>query len=337
MMKKRVACNLKHCGRLWLMATAVFAFAPIASAQGNVQHRAPQSPTSQPAATQTPKVPDWQIAAGTKREFDVVSIRKDISGNFKTPSFALDPGDGWQPQDGLFHSDFPLVVDIEFAYKLSEAPYEDEYLLANQPKWVSSDIYEIKARAEGKPTKDQMRLMMQSMFADRFKLVIHFETRQVPVLALTLIHPGKLGPKLRPHAQGPACDISVPPPAKGALAKGPDLIPPGCALFMAAPKPNRVWLEGARDVSVSSIADYLSSDAGMDRPIVDQTGLNGNYDFSIQYTAEPDQQAASGAATGPQAITLEEALKEQLGMKLIRTTAPVRVPVIDHIERPSEN
>jgi uncharacterized protein (TIGR03435 family) len=251
----------------------------------------------------------------------------------------LDAGDGWQPPDGLFHSDFPLIVDIEFAYKLPDTPYEEESLLANQPKWVSSDIYEIKARAEGKPTKDQMRLMMQSMLADRFKLVIHFETRQVPVLALTLIHPGKLGPKLRPHAQGPACDIPVPLPAKGALAKGPDLIPPGCALFQAIPKPHHMWLEGARDVSVPSIAAYLSNDATMDRPMVDQTELDGNYDFSFQYTEESDQPAASGAAvaTGPQGTTFVEALKEQLGLNLVRTTAPVRIPVIDHIELPSEN
>ena len=241
-------------------------------------------------------------------EFDVVSIRKDISGKFKTPSFALDAGDGWQPPDGLFHSDFPLVDDIEFAYKLSDAPYEAESLLANQPKWVSSDIYEIQARAEGKPTKDQMRLMMQSMLADRFKLVIHFETRQVPVLALTLIHPGKLGPNIRPHAQGPACDVSVPPPAKGSLVKGPDLTPPGCALFQSISERNHMWLEGARDVSVPSIAAYLTNDAndaGMDRPIVDQTGLDGDYDFSIQYTEESDQAAASGAeaAAGPQGTT----------------------------------
>jgi len=272
-------------------------------------------------------------------EFDAVSVRKDISGKFKTPSFALDPGDGWQPPDGLFHSDFALIIDIAFAYKLFLTPTEAESLLTNQPKWVWSDSYEIQARAEGKPTKDQMRLMMQSMLADRFKLAIHFETRRVPVLALTLIRPGKSGPKIRPHSQGPPCDVSVPPPAKGSLPKGPDLTPPGCALFMMVDKPNHMALIGVRGVSMSLITDSLSIDAHMDRPIVDQTGLKGDYDFSLQFTEESDQPAASGAEAAPdsQGTTFLEALKEQLGMKLIRTIAPVLVPVIDHIERPSEN
>lgn len=317
----------------WLMAATVLMLSllirPIAS----------QTTTAQASPTPSQAMPKWQIAAGGKMEFDAVSVRKDISGKFKTPSFALDPGDGWQPPDGLFHSDFAPIIDIAFAYKLFLTPAESQSLLTNQPAWVWSDAYEIQARAEGKPTKDQMRLMMQSMLADRFKLAIHFETRQLPVLALTLIRPGKLGPKIRRHADGPACDVSVPPPAKGSLVKGPDLTPPGCALFMSVPKPNHMWLTGVRGVSMSLITDNLAIEAHMDRPIVDQTGLKGDYDFSLQYTEESDQPAAAGAETAPdpQGTTFLEALKEQLGMKLVRTIAPVLVPVIDHIELPSEN
>lgn len=61
-------------------------------------------------------------------------------------------------------------------------------MTAQLPKWVRDGDYVIDAKAEGNPTKDQMRVMMQSLLADRFKLKVHFETKEVPVLALTLVN-----------------------------------------------------------------------------------------------------------------------------------------------------
>lgn len=272
----------------------------------------------------------------TKLQFDVVSIRPIKPDDFMPPNFDMTAGKNWWPNGGLFKADFPVVIYIAFAYKLFPTSAEAESLLAHQPKWISEEGMAIRMRAPGTPTKDQARLMMQSMLADRFKLAIHFETREVPVLALTLIRPGKLGPKLRPHAQGPPCDILYVPPAKSFSSKGPDLTPSWCGMWQTVEKPNHVELDAARDVSMSQIAAYLSLQGGLDRPMVDQTGLTGTYDFSIQFTEESGASGA-GAATDPQGTTFMEALKEQLGMKLVRTTAAVRVPVIDHIERPSEN
>ena len=85
-----------------------------------------------------------------------------------------------------------------FAYKLRLTDEQIHSLLAPLPKWLSTDSFKIHAKAEGNPTKDQMRLIVQSPLADRFKLRIHFETHEVPVLALGLDKPGKTGPKLRP-------------------------------------------------------------------------------------------------------------------------------------------
>ncbi len=79
---------------------------------------------------------------------------------------------------------------------------------AQLPK-SADDNYAIDAKAEGNPTKDQMRLMMQSLLADRFKLRVHFESRQVPVLGLVLVKPGQLGPNLLPHSEGPGCAESL--------------------------------------------------------------------------------------------------------------------------------
>jgi uncharacterized protein (TIGR03435 family) len=107
-------------------------------------------------------------------------------------------------------------------------------------------------------------------------------------------------------------------------------------MWQAVDKPNHMELDGARDVSMPQIAAYLSLQGALDRPMVDQTGLAGTYDFSIQWTKESGASDV-GAAPDSQVTTFVEALKEQLAMKLVRTTAPLSVPVIDHIERPSEN
>ena len=70
-------------------------------------------------------------------------------------------------------ADFPLQVHIEFAYKMMPSREQTETMLAHLPKWVTTDRFIIQAKAEGNPTKDQMRLMMQSLLADRFKLAVH--------------------------------------------------------------------------------------------------------------------------------------------------------------------
>src|SRR4051794_29508392 len=87
---------------------------------------------------------------------------------------------------------FDLGVYIGFAYKLPH--FQTAGALANAPGWLRTTSYDIEAKAQGNPTKDQMRLMMQSLLADRFKLVVHFETRDLPVSALTQVKTGKLGP-----------------------------------------------------------------------------------------------------------------------------------------------
>jgi uncharacterized protein (TIGR03435 family) len=88
----------------------------------------------------------------------------------------------------------PLWAYISFAYKLRPNQEERRAAVAQFPKGLSDmEFFEIEARAEGNPTKDQMRLMMQSLLADRFKLAIHFETREVPRIRLDTQSPSNLG------------------------------------------------------------------------------------------------------------------------------------------------
>ena len=283
---------------------------------------------------QAAKVPDWQTVAGGKKSFDVASIRPVKDARFSA-NFALSSDDSYAPNGGALNAVFPLEVYIQFAYKITLAPEQRKAMLADLPKWVGTDVYEIHAKAEGNPTKDQMRLMMQSLLADRFKLAIHFEGQEVPVLAMTLIKPGRTGPKLTAHVD--ICDHDAPAPAKGVPPS--DVFPPPCAdgQFIAQPRPNHGIIMGSRNTTMALIANVLPSVAQLGRPVVDQTGLSGRYDFSIEWTMESNQPASADAAAEPQGTTFLEAAKEQLGVKLEPAKARLDVPVVDHVERPSEN
>ncbi|MGO8717981.1 MAG: TIGR03435 family protein [Acidobacteriaceae bacterium] len=149
-------------------------------------------------------------------EFEVATIPLNKPGTFMRPSFALDDGDSYGSADphGRFFAVFPLSVYIQFAYKLWLTQDQIHSMLANLPKWVATDSFVIQAVAPGDPTKDQMRLMVQSLLADRFKLAVHFETQRISVFALVLAKHGKTGPKLHPHAEG-ACDLSRGCPCEG--------------------------------------------------------------------------------------------------------------------------
>jgi uncharacterized protein (TIGR03435 family) len=202
-------------------------------------------------------------------------------------------------------------------------------MLARLPKWVSSDSFTVQARAEGNPTKDQMRLMMQSLLAERFQLAVHFETRQVPVFALALLKPRKTGPKLRPHADGPPCD-----------AASPEVFPPVCDVYSMITNPSsHIRRAGSRNTTIALLAGAIPSFGSVDRPVLDETGLSGRFDFTLEWTPETNgppspNPNASAESDGP---TFLDALREQLGLKLESTKGPVRTLVVDHVERPSEN
>jgi uncharacterized protein (TIGR03435 family) len=134
------------------------------------------------AVGQAAKVPEWQTAAGGAMSFDVASIRPTKPGEFTPPNFAISNDDSYRPVGGSFIADFPLETYIEFAYKIRLSPEQRRAMLATVPAWVGSEGYEVHAKVEGNPTKDQMRLMMQALMAERFGLKIHFETREIPVL-----------------------------------------------------------------------------------------------------------------------------------------------------------
>jgi bla regulator protein BlaR1 len=294
-----------------------------------------QATGSESGAAASYATPDWEKRAGSKMQFEVASIHLERPDSWSPPSFPLDSGDSSIPLGGHFFADFPLLVDIEFAYKYWPTHVQEEALRAQLPKWAQKLSFVIEARAEGSPTKDQMRLMLQSLLTERFKLAVHFERKQTQVFALVLAKPGPLGPKLRRHADGPPCDVlgdSMDEPR--AI---PKVFPRRCGTYALWPTTDNSRFIGARDTTMLFIAKFLALDANLSRPAVDQTGLTGNFDFTIQYSRDSIAPPLPGVEPESQAPTFLEALKEQLGLKLKPTMAPVDVLVIDHVEEPSPN
>jgi uncharacterized protein (TIGR03435 family) len=277
----------------------------------------------------------WQVGAGNKESFEVASVKPNPLSDPARSSFQFDGG-------SLVVTDWPLKAYIAYAYKLT--PYEEQSLVPQLPKWASKQFFDIQARAEGNPNTDQVRLMMQTLLATRFKLVVHTETRELPVFGLVLIKAGKTGPDLRPHSDDPPCANSS---SKGSTPETKMPVP--CGVMTAEPSntPGNIRV-GAHNVTLEQIADILPEVARriIDRPVVDETGLTGRFDFSIDFTHEsprraPDSQSEQSQIPSPvlqdQGVTFLEALQDQLGLKVKSDTRPMEVLIVDHVERPSEN
>jgi uncharacterized protein (TIGR03435 family) len=308
-----------------------------------------QAPSTQsPAAQSKPAVPswqmpDWQVAAGGKMEFDVASVKQNTAAPSRqtvNSNIPLGPQDMFTPTGGLLSAtNFPLLQYMTFAYKLTIKQWET--LQSALPKWATTERFDIQARAAGNPTKDQFRLMMQALLADRFKLAIHYETKQLPVFALVLDKPGKMGPHFQQHPADSPCS-TAPPPGSGPPAMIAGGFPEICGAFLggvSTTAPGRVRA-GARNVPMSMIADSIGfGPTGIDRPVLDKTGLTGKFDITIEFTPEFNGPLPPGATFKPDdsGPTFLQALKEQLGLKLEPQTGPVGILVVDHVEPPSEN
>lgn len=273
--------------------------------------------------------PANQTTPTAKLSFDVISIKPDNDPK-------VNPAGGLprQPNGGLFHVTKRPVLDlISGTYNLSG--YEYRAVKIQLPQWAWNENFDIEARASGNPTSDQMRLMVQSLLADRFKFAMHYEDRRVPFYALKLLKPGKLGPQIRAYTSNEEpCPTS--PPQVQTVAGG---FPAFCGLpqRLAASQPGLTGF-GFRNVSMEQLAAYTTGMGELDRPVLDRTGLSGTFDLIIEY----DRSANNGPTpesetTDPNGPTLFEAIKDQIGLKLEEQTGPVKTFVVDHIEEPAPN
>ena len=259
--------------------------------------------------------------------YEVASIRPRSSGEGMI-SWDFGP-------DGFIAKNATLQMLIQWAYGV------EDYQISAAVKWLNTGTFNVEAKLDNSIADKLRKLtfeernveqqpMLQALLADRFQLKIHRETKELPVYALIV---AKDGPRVQEAKPGDTYPNGI---------KGIDGIArPGSTQFG--------WgLLKGQGVSMANLARELSQQH-LGRPVVDKTGLAGQYDFTLKWTpdqgrspmfkgTESGQQSADGTpspeSAGPSLFTV---IQEQLGLKLESQKAPVGILVIDHVEKPSEN
>jgi uncharacterized protein (TIGR03435 family) len=252
------------------------------------------------------------LAAGP--QFEVASIRPN---NSASDTVELGP-----PAGGRFRAtNVSLRMLIMRAYKVKN------FEISGGPGWINSDRYDIIAGA-AETGIDEVRFkpMLQALLEDRFQLIAHRETRQMPIYAL---QPAKSGPRL-PEPTGSCIEPgSLPHPTPFTLCGG---------FHMDAGR-----LEGRR-ISMAQFVTALSNFLG--RPVIDRTGYAGAFDVHLEFTFDGIAGLNGGGFGAPvlpsDAVdssrpTIFAALQQQLGLRLESQKGPAEILVIDHAEKPAGN
>jgi len=250
----------------------------------------------------------------------------------------------FQPGGRFRATNVTLKMLIGSAYGTPQALAD--FQMVGGPKWLDTDRFDIVAKAPGDPQPSngappqEMFRMLRSTLEDRFHLKVHEETKDAPIYALTLARvDGKLGPGM--HASATDCAALMasmrgrggppPPPAPG------ERPPCGARMF-----PGNL---SAGSMNMNQIVNLLARMGGVNRTVVDRTGLTGSYDFDLTWTpdqmpqgrGDPPPGAPPLPAIDPNGPSLFTAVQEQLGLKLEPGRAPVRMLVIDNVEQPTDD
>jgi uncharacterized protein (TIGR03435 family) len=256
------------------------------------------------------KVAVLVLAAGTlalaqRPAFDVASVKVN------TANGSIDGATPHRSGDlVMFHNTQPYSL-IFYAYHLTANYQIAGYTPLPEP-W---NWYDVDARTGGAATDDEVRLMMQSLLEDRFKLKIHRETRDMPVYELAI---AKDKATLTPSREGAMKAIAI---------EGTSYPPPAVGICVAGS-----WNDGTHVIchgaGMDKIVAVLSNQ--LKAPVVDRTALTGTYDLHVRFDPRTNPNTDPGPSLG-------EAIQQELGLTLQKGTGPVEVIVIDHMEKPSEN
>jgi uncharacterized protein (TIGR03435 family) len=243
------------------------------------------------------------MAADASLNFEVATIKPS---NPATPGQSILVGRGGA---NLFTTTNTTLNDlIVFAYGVHIQQ------IMNGPAWLASEKFDLSAKPEdaGVPDATQLRTMVQKLLVDRFSLKFHKEKKELSAYTLNV---GKNGVKMAKNESGGTLP--------GFGGRGPGAI-------------------GVRNSTMTEFASFLQARV-LDRPVVDQTGLAGKFDFTLEWRPDTAQTAAQGpnapalppeVASRPDIFT---AFQEQIGLKLESMKTPVEVFVIDQVQKPSEN
>ena len=227
--------------------------------------------------------------AQTRPEFEVATIKPSAPQPIGQTNTRMD----WN-SERLNFSYVNLKQVIGQAYRVQQ------YQISG-PGWLETERFDITAKLLPGSSSLQVAQMLQALLADRFKMTIHRETKELPVYALVV---AKGGPKLKSSES----DYGI------------------------SSNSNRASRRVTAKATMERFAEFLSEETG--RPVFDQTGLTGSYDFAIEWAVD-DVIAPNDSSVGPSLFT---ALQEHLGLKLDSTKGPVEIVVVDHAARaPSEN
>jgi uncharacterized protein (TIGR03435 family) len=232
------------------------------------------------------------------------------------------------PSPGRFRAE-----NVWLRFLIQTAWNVKDFQVSGGPSWAASERYDIDATTDGKVPFAQMRLMLQTLLEERFQLVLHQESKDLPVYELAI---AKSGMKLQAPKEG------------GCVTRAPDAPPqppvPG------QPPPNYCgatsWSPRSLDGSAISMQTLTTLLANiLQHPVIDKTGFAGTFDVHLAWTADqstpglmapdlPQPALPSGDAPGPTIFTV---IAEQLGLKLLPGKAPTEVLVIDRAEKPTGN
>ena len=254
--------------------------------------------------------------AAAPLEFDVASVKPTVDRTL--PGLITRP-----PGSRSYHGvNMPLMSYLTIAYQVRAAQI-------NGPDWLSTEFFDMEAKADRTCTVDELHVMLQNLLLERFHIKLHRESKDQPAYALVV---DKGGPKLTDH--DPADKVTLPIPGMFGKING-------------------------SNVTMTYFAFYLSNI--LDQTVVDRTELDGHYDFKAEWGFEgipaigvqmamppPPPPGASGTVTPAEMPvsalsnlsnlpSIFDALKHQLGLRLDPVKIPVERLVIDHIEKLTEN
>lgn len=223
-----------------------------------------------------------------QQAFDVASI--------KAAALARAGGEG-SLKESLEVSPLSLTMrNVSLSYCMEWAYRVKDYQISGA-SWIGSERWDIFARTGSPIAEEQLRLMLRTLLADRFHLVFHRDRKELPVYALLK---GKSEPRLRESPAGSPSSMT--------------LVRPGLRLAF-------------RYKSMSNLADTLSTLLVIGRPVLDETGIDGFYDFTLDLR---ELRLPDAPEPGPSPSSV---LSEQLGLRLESRKAPLEICVIDHAER----
>jgi uncharacterized protein (TIGR03435 family) len=233
------------------------------------------------------------IGVASAQEFEVASIRPTQGGPERVET---SPGN-------LTMRSVRLQACIRWAYGVHD------YQISGGPNWLNSERYDVIAKPASAATEDQLRMMLRALLADRFKLALHPQSKELSVYVLAI---GKNGSKLKASKDSTAPRNVL--PAAGGIT--------------------------LQNVTMSEFtAEFLSRVPALDRPVLDRTGLQGKFDITLmlfdnQPGADP---AAVKRAVGAADVSNYVFAVEQLGLKLETQKLPIDILMIDRAEKPNEN